>query len=84
MTLVLTCILWIYCALCFQVSFDFAVKQVLEQLRNIVKGEYKPPTPSTGKRKFGNIVFAAVSLPATEIQSLLHKVRIQAFFPFFS
>lgn len=57
-----------------QVSFDFAVKQVLEQLRNIVKGEYKPPTPSTGKRKFGNIVFAAVSLPATEIQSLLHKM----------
>ncbi|KAK9279399.1 hypothetical protein L1049_013078 [Liquidambar formosana] len=52
-----------------QVPFEFAVKQVLEQLRTIAKGEYT--TPSTEKRKFGSIVFAAVSLPVSEIQSLL-------------
>lgn len=45
---------------------------MLEQLRLIAKGEYK--APSTEKRKFGTIVFAAVSLPVTEIQSLLDNV----------
>ncbi|KAH9700808.1 tRNA ligase 1 [Citrus sinensis] len=52
-----------------QVPFESAVKQVLEQLKLIAKGEYK--APSTEKRNFGTIVFAAVSLPVTEIQSLL-------------
>lgn len=52
-----------------QVPFESAAKQVLEQLKLIAKGEYK--APSTEKRNFGTIVFAAVSLPVTEIQSLL-------------
>ena len=55
-----------------QVPFEFAVKEVLEQLRKIAKGEYK--TPDTGKRKFGTIVYAAVTLPVTEIKTLLHTV----------
>ncbi|CAK7342904.1 unnamed protein product [Dovyalis caffra] len=54
-----------------QVPFESAVRQVLEQLQNIAKGEYTPP--STEKRKSGAIVFAAVSLPVTEISSLLDK-----------
>lgn len=37
-----------------------------------MKGDYK--MPSTKKRKFGNIVFAAVSLPVNEIRSLLDNV----------
>ncbi|KAM7502050.1 hypothetical protein LguiB_000954 [Lonicera macranthoides] len=41
-------------------------------LRSVAKGEYK--TPSTEKRKFGTIVFAAVSLPVTEIQGLLDNL----------
>ncbi|XP_077247868.1 tRNA ligase 1-like isoform X2 [Tasmannia lanceolata] len=56
-----------------QVPFDFAIKQGLEQLRAIAKGEYKTPA-RTEKRKFGNIVFAAVTLPVTEIRSLLAKL----------
>ncbi|RVW56768.1 Retrovirus-related Pol polyprotein from transposon RE1 [Vitis vinifera] len=52
-----------------QVPFESSVRQVLEQLKSIAKGDY--PTPGTEKRKFGTIVFAAVSLPVTEIQSLL-------------
>lgn len=44
----------------------------MEQLKSIAKGDY--PTPGTEKRKFGTIVFAAVSLPVTEIQSLLANV----------
>ncbi|XP_052186627.1 tRNA ligase 1 isoform X2 [Diospyros lotus] len=59
-----------------QVPFEFAVKQVLEQLRTIVKGDYK--APSTEKRKFGNIVFAAISLPVSEIRSLLNKLAEQS------
>ncbi|XP_026662373.2 tRNA ligase 1 isoform X2 [Phoenix dactylifera] len=55
-----------------QVPFDLAVKQVLEQLKDVAKGEYK--TPDTEKRKFGNIVFAAVTLPVTEITSMLDKI----------
>lgn len=55
-----------------QVPFDFAVKEVLEQLRKIAKGEYK--TPDTVKRTFGTIVYAAVSLPVMEIKSLLDSV----------
>lgn len=55
-----------------QVPFEFAVKQVLEKLKNIAKGDYS--TPDTEKRKFGAIVFAAVNLPATEIRTLLDNV----------
>lgn len=44
----------------------------MEQLRSVAKGEYK--TPSTEKRKFGTIVFAAISLPVIEIQGLLDNV----------
>lgn len=58
----------------FQVPFDLAVKQVLEQLKDVAKGEYK--TPDTEKRKFGNIVFAAVTLPVTEVTSMLGKVML--------
>lgn len=56
-----------------QVPFEFAVKQVLEQLRSIAKGEYTPP--DTERRKFGTIVFAALSMPVTEIHGVLNKVR---------
>ncbi|OWM84166.1 hypothetical protein CDL15_Pgr028158 [Punica granatum] len=52
-----------------QVPFDFAVKLVLEQLRSIAKGDYT--APSTETRKFGSIVFAAVSLPIEQIHDLL-------------
>lgn len=62
----------------FQVPFEFAVKQVLEQLRAIATGE----TPAIEKRKLGTIVFAAVSLPVTEIQSLLDNVSL--FSPLFT
>ncbi|KAJ7947775.1 putative RNA ligase [Quillaja saponaria] len=55
-----------------QVPFDFAVKQVLEQLKKIAEGDYT--MPDTEKRKLGTIVFAAVSLPATEILSLLDNL----------
>ncbi|GLU19032.1 hypothetical protein SLE2022_353020 [Rubroshorea leprosula] len=55
-----------------QVQFDFAVQQVLEQLRKIAKGEYIAPTIE--RRKLGTIVFAAVSLPEAEIRSLLDKL----------
>ncbi|XP_022732518.1 tRNA ligase 1 isoform X2 [Durio zibethinus] len=55
-----------------QVPFEFAVQQVVEQLRKIVRGEYT--VPSTEKKKLGTIVFAAVNLPVAEIQSLLDKM----------
>lgn len=55
-----------------QVPFDVAVKEVSKQLMRIAKGDYK--TPDTGKRKFGAIVYAAVSLPVTEIKGLLDNV----------
>ncbi|KAL0460237.1 UNVERIFIED_CONTAM: tRNA ligase 1 [Sesamum latifolium] len=55
-----------------QVPFEFAVEKVLEQLRAIAKGDYT--TPSTEKRRFGAIVFAAVSLPVSEILSLLQDL----------
>ncbi|CBI16268.3 unnamed protein product, partial [Vitis vinifera] len=66
-----------------QVPFESSVRQVLEQLKSIAKGDY--PTPGTEKRKFGTIVFAAVSLPVTEIQSLLANLaeknpKVEAFF----
>ncbi|XP_058202693.1 tRNA ligase 1-like [Rhododendron vialii] len=55
-----------------QVPFEVAVEQVVEQLRSVVKGDYK--MPSTQKRKSGNIIFAAVSLPVNEIRSLLDNL----------
>lgn len=55
-----------------QVPFDYAVQQVLEQLRPIAKGNYTRPT-GVEKRKFGNIVYAAVTLPVTEIRALVDK-----------
>ncbi len=45
---------------------------MVEQLKKIAKGDYA--TPDTEKRKFGTIVFAAVDLPVTEIQTLLDNV----------
>lgn len=62
----------------FQVPFDSAVKQVLDQLKEAAKGEHK--TPDTEKRRFGNIVFAAVTLPVVEIKLLLSKVCFYEFF----
>ncbi|XP_058729875.1 tRNA ligase 1 [Vicia villosa] len=55
-----------------QVPFEFVVKQVLEQLRNIAKGDYTPP--DTEKRKLGTIVFAALNLPVSEIQGVLNNL----------
>ncbi|KAL5581540.1 hypothetical protein UlMin_013982, partial [Ulmus minor] len=53
-----------------QVPFEFAVEEVLEQLKKVAKGEYK--TPDTDKRTFGTIIFAAISLPVTEVISFLN------------
>lgn len=58
-----------------QVPFDIAVKQVIEQLKDVTKGAKR--TPDTEKRKFGNIVYAAVALPVVEIRSLLDKLAIK-------
>ncbi|KAF2321805.1 hypothetical protein GH714_002887 [Hevea brasiliensis] len=54
-----------------QVPFESAVKQVLEQLRKIAKGEYT--TPIIERRKLGTIVFAAIDLPVPEICSSLNN-----------
>lgn len=40
-----------------------------------MKGERT--TPGTEERKFGNIVFAAISLPVEEIKACLREVRIK-------
>ncbi|KAM3383803.1 hypothetical protein ACQJBY_008452 [Aegilops geniculata] len=55
-----------------QVPFDVAVKEVLEQLKAVAKGDVK--TPDTAKRRFGNIVFAAVTVPQADILGLLRKL----------
>ncbi|XP_051134259.1 tRNA ligase 1 [Andrographis paniculata] len=55
-----------------QVPFDVAVQRVLEQLKTISKGEYV--APSTEKRRLGSITYAAVSLPVSEILTLLHNL----------
>lgn len=60
--------------LIFQVPFEEAVTSVVEQLKKVAKGEHR--TPDTEKRRFGNIIFAAVTLPAGEIVNLLEKVII--------
>lgn len=62
----------------FQVPFEFAVKQVLEQLKLVAKGEYVAPI--TEKRNLGTIVFAAVTLPVAEIHELLHNVSVNTQF----
>lgn len=58
-----------------QVPFEFAVKQVLEQLKLVAKGEYVAPI--TEKRNLGTIVFAAVTLPVAEIHELLHNLAVK-------
>ncbi|KAF3330233.1 hypothetical protein FCM35_KLT05564 [Carex littledalei] len=55
-----------------QVPFEGAVSSVMEQLKKVAKGEHR--TPDTVKRRFGNIIFAAVTLPAGEIVNLLEKL----------
>lgn len=55
-----------------QVPFDVAVKEVLEQLKAVAKGDIK--TPDTAKRRFGNIVFAAVTVPQADILGLLREL----------
>jgi hypothetical protein len=47
---------------------------VVEQLKKVAKGDHI--TPDTEKRKFGSIIFAAVTLPSGEIVNLLEKVII--------
>ncbi|KAI7981693.1 tRNA ligase 1 [Camellia lanceoleosa] len=59
--------------ICFRVPFEL-IEKVFEQLRTIAKGDYS--TPSTEKRKFGNIVYATISLPVGEIRSLLDNVTL--------
>ncbi|GAB2286863.1 hypothetical protein Dimus_021252 [Dionaea muscipula] len=65
-----------------QVPFEFAVSKVLEQLKEVAKGDYS--TPSTERKKLGSIVFAAVTLPVTEIHNLLTNIcqknsKVEAF-----
>ncbi|KAM0915366.1 hypothetical protein ACQ4PT_010904 [Festuca glaucescens] len=55
-----------------QVPFDVAVKEVVEQLKAVAKGDIK--TPDTAKQRFGNIIFAAVKLSQADILGLLRKV----------
>ncbi|KAF6134724.1 hypothetical protein GIB67_002125 [Kingdonia uniflora] len=62
----------VFCSSVVKVTFDFAVKQVLEQLKIVAKGDYA--TPSSEKRKFGNIVFAAVTLPVKDVKNLLDSL----------
>ncbi|XP_071698665.1 tRNA ligase 1-like isoform X2 [Rutidosis leptorrhynchoides] len=52
-----------------QVPFESAVKQVLEQLKRIIKREYV--TPTSDKRKF---VFAAIDVNAADVHNLLSNV----------
>ncbi|XP_042038662.1 tRNA ligase 1-like isoform X3 [Salvia splendens] len=66
-----------------QVPFGVAVEKVIEQLQAIAKADYSPP--STEKRNLGAIVFAAVTLPISEIIDLIHNLgmkdpRVEGFF----
>ncbi|KAF3320443.1 hypothetical protein FCM35_KLT15139 [Carex littledalei] len=56
-----------------QVPFEGAVSSVMEQLKKVAKGEHR--TPDTEKRRFGNIIFAAVTLQVGEIVNLLEKAE---------
>lgn len=62
-----------------QVPFEFAVQNVLEQLKKISKGDYK--SPITERRKSATIVYAAVSLPVQDIQDALHTVSEHVYEP---
>ncbi|XP_026403097.1 tRNA ligase 1-like isoform X3 [Papaver somniferum] len=54
-----------------QVPFDCVVKQVLEQLKAVAKGESR--TPTIGKPRLRTtIIFAAVTLPVAEIRTFLN------------
>ncbi|CAI9289453.1 unnamed protein product [Lactuca saligna] len=55
-----------------QVPFEFAVNHVKEELKKITKGEYE--TPSSEKRKFGTIVFAAIDVPVADVHNLLSNI----------
>ncbi|XBJ13281.1 hypothetical protein VPH35_017662 [Triticum aestivum] len=55
-----------------QVPFEAAVKEVVEQLKAVAKGDIKPP--DTAKRRSGNIVFAAVTLSPADVLGLVRKV----------
>uniref|UniRef100_A0A7N1A6Z7 tRNA ligase phosphodiesterase domain-containing protein n=1 Tax=Kalanchoe fedtschenkoi TaxID=63787 RepID=A0A7N1A6Z7_KALFE len=57
-----------------QVPFEIAVKQVLEQLKAILKHEYK--TPGSDKRP-GTTIFSAISLPVGDILNLLQTVALE-------
>ncbi|RYR70338.1 hypothetical protein Ahy_A03g016836 [Arachis hypogaea] len=64
------------------VPFEFAVQQVQKELQKVAKGDYIPPV--TEERKLGTIVFAALSLPVTEIHAVLNNLakkdpKIEAF-----
>lgn len=48
------------------------MKQVVEQLKAVAKGDIKPP--DTAKRRLGNIVFAAVTLSPADVLGLVRKV----------
>ncbi|KAL5701474.1 hypothetical protein ACHQM5_026804 [Ranunculus cassubicifolius] len=66
-----------------QVPFDVAVEQVLEQLRALAKGGFTPKT-NPRKRKLKTIMYAAVTLPVTEVSMVLRSLvernpRIEAF-----
>ncbi|KAK8967645.1 hypothetical protein KSP40_PGU006807 [Platanthera guangdongensis] len=54
-----------------QVPFDRAVREVIEQLQNISKDGIRTPEP---EKRFGDLVFAAVTLPVSEIRTLLEKL----------
>lgn len=43
-----------------------------EELKKITKGEYE--TPTSEKRKFGTIVFAAIDVPVADVHNLLSNV----------
>ncbi|EMS49991.1 hypothetical protein TRIUR3_19925 [Triticum urartu] len=55
-----------------QVPFEAAVKEVVEQLKAVAKGDIKPP--DIAKRRLGNIVFAAVTLSLADVLGLVRKV----------
>ncbi|KAL4592202.1 hypothetical protein LXL04_005189 [Taraxacum kok-saghyz] len=57
-----------------QVPFEKAVNHVVEELKKITKGEYEIQTPTSEKRKFGTIVFAAIDVPISDVHILLSNI----------
>ncbi|KQJ83582.1 tRNA ligase 1 [Brachypodium distachyon] len=55
-----------------QVPFEVAVKEVVDQLKAVAKGD--TITPATAKQSFDNISFAAVTLSQADILGLVRKV----------